>query len=82
MRSMSRKILKLSSQLFCKVAGRFFFVIFNDLTHIILGGLSKDIFVLAQMFRQSHGGALAREAGAAEHHRKENVVIYPTEKIW
>ena len=62
MRSMPHKILKLSGRLFCKVAGRFFFVIFNDLTHIILGGLSKDIFVLAQMFRQSWRSSRARSA--------------------
>ena len=30
----------------------------------------------------SDSGALAREARAAEHHGKENVVNYPSKKIW
>ena len=29
-----------------------------------------------------NSGALAREARAAEHHGKENVVNYPSEKVW
>ena len=29
-----------------------------------------------------YSGALAREARAAEHHGYENVVNYPSEKMW
>ena len=34
------------------------------------------------MQKKVNSGGLAREARAAEHHRYENVVIYPSEKIW
>ena len=33
-------------------------------------------------FSRVYSGALAREARAAEHHEKQNLVNYPSEKIW
>ena len=46
---------------------------------------SKNQTLLRYPIHKLHGyyiGALAHEARAAEHHGQENVVNYPSEKIW